>query len=471
MSEAELAWDWWSSGAHVVGGAAGDTQARRRVLLSVALGLLDGQSLISVATQDPSAVATLIADGVLAQISTDRVKFEHDLFADWAIACALSEDPQRTKTMPLNALPPFWLSRGFEFACRRLAESDDNDAWPAFIKDLEGLDAKSGWTALALLALVRSEHARLTARTARRSFARRPGRACGEPRPPRDRIARTARRDGAQGSAAPRRHHPQGPDFTGGPAMVQAHHVWCLGQFDRLPPSALEAAISLFEGWPTLAALGEKTLSPLLLDRLADVLIVEIEEHDRPLPKPGEALPDIKYAAGRDALETARYQLALYARSSPDAATRYLSAIAKSRQSSRWMLQLLEFPGNLASAAPAAFCEAFLNSVKRDEEHDAYRRERRYRTPSMLDSPFVLGRCGTGLFIDLLAADQKSAINLIRGLVAMDEGPTKSNDGFVLTLAGQERRPISELQLWMVTRQRAVDHRRRGPQGAGIFGA
>jgi hypothetical protein len=160
LSEAELAWNWWISGAHVVGSAAGDSQARRRVLLSVAQGLLDGQTLTNVATQDAAAVATLIADGVLVQIATDRVKFVHDLFADWAIACALSEDPQRIITLPLDALPPFWLSRGFELACRRLAEGDDKEAWSALIKDLEHRNAKSGWTALALLALVRSEHAR-----------------------------------------------------------------------------------------------------------------------------------------------------------------------------------------------------------------------------------------------------------------------------------------------------------------------
>ena len=97
----------------------------------------------------------------------------------------------------------------------------------------------------------------------------------------------------------------------------------------------------------TLAAFGENTLSPLLLDRLADVLIAEIEEHDRPLPKPGEALPKIKYSVGRDALETARYQLALYARSSPSAANRYLSAIAKSKQPSRWMLPAPRVSGKL----------------------------------------------------------------------------------------------------------------------------
>ena len=143
-----------------MGGAAGDTQARRRVLLSVAQGLLDGRTLVNVATQDAAAVATLIADGVLVQIATDRVKFVHDLSADWAITCALSEDPQRINTLPLDALPPFWLSRGFELACRRLAEGNDKDPWSAVIDDLERRSVKSGWIALALLALVRSEHAR-----------------------------------------------------------------------------------------------------------------------------------------------------------------------------------------------------------------------------------------------------------------------------------------------------------------------
>lgn len=439
LSEAELAWDWWSSGAHVVGGAAGDTQARRRVLLNVAQGMLDGQTLVSVATQDAAAVATLIADGVLVQISTDLVKFEHDLFGDWAIACTLSENLQRVKTLPLDELPPFWLSRGFELACRRLAEGDDKDASRGIIKNLEGLNAKSGWTALALLALVRSEHApTLLARHAdfllegkgerAASLIRRVIASHGQP-------AETVLKDVLPSGVT----IPKGLILPAGPQWPELI-VWCLGQIDRLPPSALAAAISLFEGWLTFAAFGENTLSPLLLDRLADVLIAEIEEHDRPLPKTGEALPKIKYAVGQDALETARYQLALYARSSPSAANRYFSAIAKSKQPSRWMLQLLEFPGNLASAAPAAFSAAFLNSVKQDIEHDASSRGRRCRTASMLEGPFVLGRCGIGLFVDLLAADRKSAIDLIRGLSASDQGPTEPDDGFVLMLAGQERR-------------------------------
>ena len=87
--------------------------------------LLSGASLVDVTTQDARAVSTLIADEILIQISTDRVKFQHDLFTDWAIACALSEDLQRIRNLPLNETPPFWLSRGFELACRRMAEGDD----------------------------------------------------------------------------------------------------------------------------------------------------------------------------------------------------------------------------------------------------------------------------------------------------------------------------------------------------------
>src|SRR5699024_10710508 len=108
---------------------------------------------------DSGAVATLIEDEVLVQISTDRVKFQHDLLTDWAAACALSENSQRMESLTLNETPPFWLCRGFELACRRLAEGEENEAWPNIIKDLEVNGAKSGWTGLALLALIRSEHA------------------------------------------------------------------------------------------------------------------------------------------------------------------------------------------------------------------------------------------------------------------------------------------------------------------------
>jgi len=442
LSEAELAWDWWTSGAHSTSMTDGDIHVRRRVLLDMAQGLLSGETVVDVSKQDPAAVETLIRDGVLNQVSTDRVKFQHDLFTDWAIACTLSEDPQRIKGLALNEQPPFWLSRGFELACRQVAEGDDNDAWPNIIKDLEGNGVKSGWTGIALLALIRSEHANSLLERYTDTLLQEKG----------DLAAKLIRRVVAShGQSAEKilkdilptgATIPKGLIMPVGPLWLQLI-TWCIAKFDQLPPKALSATISLFEGWLTLAAFGENTISPLLLDRLTDVLVTRIEEHDRPLPRPGEPLPTIKYAVSRDALETARLQIALFAHTSPSAAVRYLTAIAESKDSIREMLQLLEFPGRFPSAAPAAFSLAFQSVIKEETEEERSPHKQYHHKPfsiSLLDGPFVLGRCGIDLFTDLLNADRSQGIELIRNLVRTSESAIDSVNEFSLMLSGCERR-------------------------------
>ena len=88
-----------------------------------------------------------------------------------------------------------------------------------------------------------------------------------------------------------------------------------------------------------------KTVTPVLLDRLADVLVADIEHRDRPLPRYGDPLPEISYAVTGDALETARLQLALWTPFSPDAAVRYLNAVKNSKRPEAAMSQILNFPG------------------------------------------------------------------------------------------------------------------------------
>lgn len=444
LSEAELAWDWWKSGGHAVGMAHGDIHARRRVLLGVAQGLLLGEALVGVSLQDPTAVATLISEDVLVQTSTDRVKFQHDLLADWAIACALSEDPERMTSIAAGELPPFWLSRGFELAFRRLAEGDDDQAWQNAFKTLEHHGAKNGWTGLALLALVRSEHSGslleryaetllegdgdLAARLVHRVIS-----SHGQP-------AATVLKDVFPTSLS----IPKSLTLPAGPQWPELM-AWCVAQFDRLPPKALAAAIGLFEGWLTLTIFGEKAISPVLLERLADVLVADIEARDLPRPRPGEPRVEIKYAVGRDALETARLQLALFARSCPSAAARYISAIGRSNHALSEMRQLLEFPGQLASAAPAAFCSAFQGAIRLEEDEEEedhgldHRRGRSRDTESYLEGPFLSGRCGITLFSDILAGDPTQGIELIRKLVRAAEGPATRDVAFSLCLSGQER--------------------------------
>lgn len=459
LSEAELAWDWWISGAHAAGISGGRIHARRRVLLGVAQGLLSGEGLVDVSMHDSSAVATLIADDVLVQISTDQVKFQHDLFTDWAIACTLSEDLKRVQSLTLTEMPPFWLSRGFELACRRLAEGDDNEAWPNILNELASKAANSGWTGLALLALIRSEQASsllerytdtlldnmgdLAARLIRRVIA-----AHGRP-------SETVLQD-----VLPTEYTiPKGLILPAGPHWLKLIG-WCNAHFDQLPPTALAASISLFDGWLTLAAFGDRTISPLLLDRLADVLVAHIEEHDRPLPRPGEPLPGIRYAVDRNALETARLQLALNARLSASAAARYLSAIAESKRPHREMRQLLEFPGRLPSAAPAEFSAAFQSVIREEAEEarsDFARRRRQPISLSQLEHPFVLGRCGIAVFTELLEADRKQGMGMIRYLVRATEGAADSDSGFPLTLAGCELR-VSPVFSYGWSRGRSPSH-------------
>lgn len=182
----------------------------------------------------------------------------------------------------------------------------------------------------------------------------------------------------------------------------------------------MSAAISLFDGWLTLAAFDEKTISPLLLERLADVLVADIEEQDRPLPRLGEPLPRTKYAVNQNALETPRLQLALNARLSSRAAARYLSVIAESKRPHSEMRQLLEFPGQLPSAAPAEFSAVFQSVIREHAEEDRSEYGSRRRQPisfSQLEHPFVLGRCGIAVFTELLEADREQGIDLIRNLV------------------------------------------------------
>ncbi|MCH9752796.1 MAG: hypothetical protein K0U61_11335, partial [Alphaproteobacteria bacterium] len=97
VSEASFAIGWWQSGAHAATKDKGEARARRRILLAVIEGQLEGASAVDLKPEaaDATAVSSLIEDGILIELATERVKFKHDLFSDWAIAAYLSEDPER----------------------------------------------------------------------------------------------------------------------------------------------------------------------------------------------------------------------------------------------------------------------------------------------------------------------------------------------------------------------------------------
>ncbi len=441
ISEATLAKDWWSSGAQTGDQTPGAIHARKRVLNAVANGLIKQVGPVDVSGQDAKAVAELISEEVLVEIRTDQVRFRHDLFADWALALVLSDDSGTLEKLALDAPPPFWMARGFEMACRMLAESDDDDAWPKLVVLLEVKGVASRWAGLALLAIVRSERADVLLGKFGAFLLDKEG----------ERAARLIRRFIASQTqlVAPLLKDvlPEGislPDSMTIPKGPEWEHLipWCLQNFDRLGPTALSATVDLFNNWLNLAAFGEKTVAPVLLDRLTDILVADIERRERPLPRYIEPLPDVKYTVTSDALETARFCLMAWALSSPEAAARYLKAVKDSKRPEETMSQILEFVGQLPGAAPGEFAAAFLCALKEDVENEGHTRPACHRSYAMsrINGPFVLGRCGIGVFTDILEADSTTGVSFIRTLVDSACAPTGGGQEFLVRLLGKERK-------------------------------
>lgn len=445
ISEAGLSKDWMASGAGTSERAIGETRSRKRVIYAVGKCLIEGESLVDVAGHDAHAVAQLIADEVLVEIQSERVRFRHDLFADWAVACVLSDDLRVIEGLDLDAPPPFWMARGFELACRILAESDSDEAWPKLLERLEAEGVAASWAGLALLALARSERAELllgrydalllkdkglrAAQLIRRFIASHTQSA--------DSLFKEILPEGIA--------VPEGMSIPKGPEWMRLI-LWCLQRFDRLEPAVLSAAVDLFQNWLVLAAFGEKTVTPILLDRYADILVADIELRDRPQPRHGDPLPSIKYAVSGDALETARLQLALWAPLAPDAAVRHLNAVKDSRRPEAAMSQILEFPGRLPGAASAEFAAAFLRAIEDDDKEDEYRarpNRRRSFAMSRVDGPFVLGRCGIGVFTEILQAAPATGASFIKTLTERACATEDDDASFSEELLGETRRIIA----------------------------
>ncbi len=445
ISEAALAANWWGTGGHGFSQSQGQQRARKRTIIATVEAQLSGLSLADVKKEDHDAVSSLIEDGVLVEIAADRVKFRHDIFTDWAVGMYLSELSEHWGDLNLSAAPAYWLSRGVELCFRRLAENPQSgwhDAMTSLVRD----SAHEGWVALGLLALARSELAIellqrhsdylvdgdgvLAERLLRRVIA-------AHSQPAEKVLAELT----PQATSV-----PVGLIIPKGPVWIPVL-VWTTRSFGRLPARALAAAVDVFEAWLILAAFGENTLSPALIDRLTDLLVADIEQADMPMPKPGDALPEIRYPANGDTRESARLSVALHADKNPAAASRYLNAIVNSNRSSSYFSEILRFPGNLPSVAPIEFCQAFRCAVDDEMQSQSRFSSRRDYPPSLMqiEHPFSLGKTGIGLFQSLFKANPDTALSLLRHLIRSLEQPGPQSYSIDLMLAGvaKEVSPVS----------------------------
>ncbi|MBA30206.1 MAG: hypothetical protein CME95_15860 [Hyphomonadaceae bacterium] len=443
VSEAGFAVGWWQSGGHTSTDDKGEARARRRILLAVVRAQLDGASVVDLNPEsaDAGAVSSLIEDGVLTELATERVKFKHDLFSDWAIAAYLSEDPERLMSLAGSGPPAFWLERGVELAFRHLAEQDDNELWANAVKKLQTSEADERWTGLALLALVRSE-------SAAKLFARHEAVLLADKGELAERLSRLV--IGAHSIEV--EVNVPSPDGNGtistksvavpDPAFWMPLIIWSALRFGELPSKALRGAVDLMHNWIAYFAATELKLTPVLLDRFADLLVAHVEDRSLDYIPAGKPPPTIRYPAGRNTVDTARLTLAAFAEKNPSAAERYLNAIAASDRAVDEVAELLEYPFVLPKAAPAAFAAALIEATRQEyNERSGDDRMRRVGLGlSRLEHLFTLGKCGITPFSDLLNTDADQGLSLIRTLTKMTEATVETGGAFELELFGETRK-------------------------------
>ena len=154
-TEIDMARQWWET----ADGPDNGRRERARVVRAVADGALAGTGTVNVDDLPPAAVDALVQTESLRDFGSDRVAFRHDVLAEWAVSCLLS-DLGVFDRLPLQRPAPAMLARGVELAARFAIErSPDSIAWQQLLERVSREGVHGSWRRAALLALVRSEAA------------------------------------------------------------------------------------------------------------------------------------------------------------------------------------------------------------------------------------------------------------------------------------------------------------------------
>ena len=233
---------------------------------------LAGAGTVNVDNLPPAAVDALVRSESLRDFGNDRVAFRHDVLAEWAVSCLLS-DLGVFDRLPLQSPAPAILARGVELAARFAVErSADSTSWQQLLERVSREGVHGSWRRAALLALVRSEAAAdaadqglgATARESRTTAAR--AHSNGESRRSAPGVAAVRRAWSRSGCRAAALNTPHGPAWF---RLI----MWLLALGDRLPAAAIPDVASLYFDWslvhlgPRSADAAAAAVGPSLPDR------------------------------------------------------------------------------------------------------------------------------------------------------------------------------------------------------------
>lgn len=416
FSESQMAWQWWTTGDSVNGGA--ERLERQRLLRSLAIHSLVSSDPMDARAESAQAISGLVETGSLRVLNAVRIEPTHDVLRDWAIGCLLYEEPERVDELMLSAPAPVRLVRGVEIAARLHAERENGIAgWQALLERVSGPTVHGSWKRAVLLALVRSERAQEALQGCLPVLSADNAALFGD-------LVRAAITVESE-PAAPL-WAAAGVDITklsadfvvpSGPSWLNLI-LWSYRLGNSVPHGAVPPLVDLYNRW-CIAFLGQDPLSPRLVGRLYAWLI-DVESRNHPASRDFGAS-----TAARDAHSLSmtapqeddlRMAFLMWCKLRPADAAAYLQAWQAHPHRHVIFRKLLSVLGSAPEAAPQAVADLFLAELR--EGGDTQDRDLPREPYSRWNSDYFPASPTRAPFFRLLQADRQDGLRLIHGVIA-----------------------------------------------------
>lgn len=451
-TEVDMAEQWWTSadGARDAG-----WRDRTRLLQGAAAQTLSGADFLDVTGQAAAPIDALVSSGTLRDLGIDRVAFRHDVLREWAIASALHADPELVDRLQLDRPATAMFARGVELAGRMAIErATDGARWHALVDRLSQVGVHRSWRRAALLALARSEAGEALLQRASPELLADGAALLRE-------LIRTVM--AVDVLPAAKVFAAAGVDPALIPASINVPRgsawptliIWLLGTGDSVPNEAIPEIVQLFAAF-SVGTLGATDITPFTTRQIYRWLRL-MEPRDA-MPTPSEG-PVFWAHLDRNGVQSLKSDLrdafVMFARTTPELAAEYLTAVGKSEHNEDIVRSILKMRGTLAQAAPAELAnltaQALMARPRKRERHFGREREEAF---TYLDHEFLQASPAQGPFLDLLTNSPKDGLALVHRLVAHavahgSRGADPGSDGFDLALPGGARTfPWTQTYFW-----------------------
>ena len=451
-TEVDMAEQWWTTadGARDAG-----WRDRTRLLHGAAAQTLSGADFLDVTGQAAAPIDALVSSGTLRDLGIDRVAFRHDVLREWAISNALHADPELVDRLQLDRPATAMFARGVELAARMAIErATDGVRWHALVDRLSQAGVHRSWRRAALLALARSEAAEALLQRASPELLANGAALLRE-------LIRTVMAvdvlsaakvfaaAGVDPALIPASINvPRGPAWT---TLI----FWLLGTGDGVPNEAIPEIVALYAAF-SVGTLGATDITPFTTRQIYRWLRLMEPRDGMPTPSEGTVFWAHLDRDGVQSLKSdLRDAFVMFARTTPELAAEYLTAVGKSEHNEDIVRSILKMRGTLAQAAPSELAnltaQALIARHRRRERHFGREREEAF---TYLDHEFLQASPAQGPFLDLLTNSPKDGLALVHRLVAHavahgSRGADPGTNGFDLALPGGARTfPWTQTYFW-----------------------